>query len=110
MRPILVDLGCRIRHKKCDEASPACSQCSSTGRRCDFIQSDPNNKQIKSLHIALESRPGMILQLATPGVPQHMRNLTYAEASHFDYFRLVCARDFALCLENEMWENLLLRS
>ena len=52
----------------------------------------------------------MIVQLATPGLPHHMRNLTHAETSHFDYFRLVCARDFALCLESEMWESLLLRS
>jgi hypothetical protein len=39
-----------------------------------------------------------------------MRNLTHAEASHFDYFRLVCARDFALCLESAPWENLLLQN
>jgi len=39
-----------------------------------------------------------------------MRNLTHAEASHLDYFRLVCAKDFALCLESEMWTGLLLRA
>jgi hypothetical protein len=39
-----------------------------------------------------------------------MRNLTHVEASHFDYFRLVCSRDFALCLESGPWESLLLRS
>jgi hypothetical protein len=52
----------------------------------------------------------MNLQLLPPSLPHHMRSLTHAEASHFDYFRLVCARDFALCLESAPWESLLLRS
>ncbi len=52
----------------------------------------------------------MSLQLLRPSLPHHMRNLTHAEASHFDYFRLVCARDFVLCLESAPWESLLLQS
>jgi hypothetical protein len=105
----LVNQSYRTRHKKCDEAKPSCSQCSSTGRRCDFSQSNPNY-QIKSSDMALERRPRMSLELLRPSVPYHMRNLTHAQASHFNYFRLVCARDFALCFESAPWESLLLRT
>jgi hypothetical protein len=52
----------------------------------------------------------MSLELLRPSLPHHIRSLTHAEASHFDYFRLVCARDFALCLESAPLESLLLRS
>ncbi|KAE9377393.1 hypothetical protein N431DRAFT_402320 [Stipitochalara longipes BDJ] len=100
---------CKIRHKKCDEARPACSQCSSTGRRCDLTQ-DNSNYQIKTSDIAPASWFGTSLQLLRPSLPVHMRNLTHAEASHFDYFRLVSARDFALCFESATWESLLLRN
>ena len=60
--------------------------------------------------MALAERHRMSLELLQPSLPYHMRNLTYAEVSHFDYFRLVCARDFALCFESVPWESLLLRS
>jgi len=107
--PTLLNQGYRIRHKKCDEARPACFQCSSTGRRCDLSQSKANH-QIKSLDMALERTPRMSLELLRPSLPYHIRNLTHAEASRLDYFRLVCARDFALCFESAPWESLLLRS
>ncbi|PMD48021.1 hypothetical protein L207DRAFT_357 [Hyaloscypha variabilis F] len=100
---------CKIRHKKCDEARPSCSQCSSTGRRCDLNQSYAAH-QAKSSDMPLAGRPGMSLQLLGSGLPPHLRNFTHAEASHFDYFRLVSARDFALCFESALWESLLLRS
>jgi len=105
----LVNQSYRIRHKKCDEARPACSQCSSIGRRCDLIQSNPNY-HIRISDIALTQMPRMGLELVRPSLPYHMRNLTHAEASHLDYFRLVCARDFALYLVSGPWESLLLRS
>jgi hypothetical protein len=60
--------------------------------------------------MSLERTPWMSLELLRPSLPYHMRNLTHAEASRFDYFRLVCAREFALCLESAPWESLLLRS
>lgn len=90
----------RIRHKKCDEALPSCSQCSRTGWSCDLGQII-QSQRTKSADLALVQRPNL---------PEHLRNLTHAEASHFDYFRVVCARDFALCLESAPWEGLLLRS
>jgi hypothetical protein len=52
----------------------------------------------------------MSLNLVQPHLPSHMHNLTHIEASHFDYFRLVCAKDFALYFESASWESLLLRS
>jgi hypothetical protein len=106
-KPALINQRYRIRHKKCDEARPACFQCSSTGRRCDLSQSKAN-QHTNSLNMAPERAPRMNLELLRPSPPYHMRNLTHAEASRFDYFRLVCARDFALCLESAPWENLLL--
>jgi len=107
--PTLINQNYRIRHKKCDEARPACSQCSSTGRRYDLIQSHPNH-HAKNSDMAIARRPQMSSELLRPSLPSHMRKLTHAEASHFDYFRLVCARDFALCLESAPWESLLLRN
>ena len=107
--PAVINWHYRIRHKKCDEARPACSQCSSTGRRCDLSQSNSYH-HIKNSDKALARMPRMSLELLRPNLPYHMRNLTHAEASHVDYFRLVCTRDFALCLESGLWESLLLRS
>ena len=39
-----------------------------------------------------------------------MHSLTHIEANLFDYFRLVCVRDFAIYFERDTWESLLLRS
>jgi hypothetical protein len=107
--PTLLNQSYRIRHKKFDETRPTWFQCSGTGRRCDLRQSKANH-QIKSLDMTLERSPRMSLELLRLRLPYHMRNLTHAEASRFDYFRLVCARDFALCLDSVPWKSLLLQS
>ncbi|KUJ15030.1 uncharacterized protein LY89DRAFT_736090 [Mollisia scopiformis] len=99
---------CKIRRKKCDEIRPACSQCSDTGRRCDFSGGVLNHLPQTS-DIPLARKPEMSFSLR-PSLPCHMRDLTYAEASHLDYFRLVCAKSFALSLDATLWENLLLQN
>lgn len=42
-------------------------------------------------------------------LPDHMANLCHEELVLFDYFRLVCAKDFALCFESAPWEALILQ-
>jgi hypothetical protein len=107
--PTLANRSHRTRRKKCDEARPTCSQCSNTGRRCDFSLGNTNHYSTNS-DMALGKRSPMSSQFLRPDLPHHMRKLTHAEASYLDYFRLVCARDFAICFESTGWEKLLLRS
>jgi hypothetical protein len=102
----LINQNFRIRHKKCDETRPACSQCSSTGRRCDFT---PGNHSVTSSLMVLGRRPEVV-GLGLLHRPSHMHNLTHIDANHLDYFRLVCARDFALYFESDSWETLLLQA
>jgi hypothetical protein len=107
--PILVNQSYRIRRKKCDEANPACSQCSNTGRHCDFSLSKPNHR-IGYSSIVLERRTRVSLNLLSPSLPYHLHNLTHIQASHFDYFRHVCARDFVVCFDSTPWESLVLQN
>ena len=100
----------RIRHKKCDENKPACSQCSSTGRCCEFTAN------YMSTAISNPTTPRIIPipkpQTGAELLPSHLssceRKCSDIEASHFDYFRLVVAKTFALALGSEPLEQLLL--
>ncbi|KIW89119.1 uncharacterized protein Z519_09971 [Cladophialophora bantiana CBS 173.52] len=92
---------CKIRHKKCNEAKPACFQCTSTGRRCDF--------SVSHSHIVPRWRVRTAVQHLPSGLPDHMLGMTSFEVSHFEYFRRVCARDLALYFESPSWESLVLR-
>jgi len=82
----------RIRHKKCDEARPSCIQCSSTGRCCDFAS--------ESCYIGSDLLPSSL--------PTYGPSRSSFEANLFDFFRLVCAKEFALLFGNPLWENLVL--
>lgn len=79
------NLSLRIRHKKCDETRPACIQCQSAGYRCDFLTSKPS-----------------------PGLPSHSA-LTGLGATLWEYFRVVCAKEFSLLFNCSSWESLVLR-
>jgi hypothetical protein len=106
--PLVLRSTCRrIRHKLCDEARPSCSQCSNTGRRCDFA--------ITSHRWLMPPAPVLAMQLTLwhphplSDLPDHMVNLCDQESVLFDYFRLVCAKDFALCFESVPWKTLVLQ-
>ncbi|KAF4610382.1 hypothetical protein G7Y89_g15737 [Cudoniella acicularis] len=49
----------------------------------------------------------MSISTQPTSLPLHLRNLTHAEAAHYDYFRLICAQDFALSLNSALWATLL---
>jgi hypothetical protein len=51
---------------------------------------------------------GIIQQVTS--LPNHMFFLTDFEAMHFDFFRHVCARDFALVFESSIWESILVQA
>ncbi|KAF8857343.1 hypothetical protein BDZ45DRAFT_433268 [Acephala macrosclerotiorum] len=78
---------CRIRHKKCDEAKPACFQCVDTQRACDFLSLRPNAELSQKPCIELGDR----------------------ERLHFDYFKDVCIHEFSLYFEDPMWERIILQ-
>ncbi|KAK8879869.1 hypothetical protein PGQ11_001163 [Apiospora arundinis] len=99
-------LTCKVRHKKCDERKPACSQCLGTGRKCDFLSAGSNTDRSQ---LYLHPRP-------VPGE----RSFTNYESSitphsvldtwYFAYFRVVYAKHFSQHLGNHSWEALVLRA
>ncbi|KAJ4209692.1 hypothetical protein NW759_013339 [Fusarium solani] len=114
---------CKIRHKKCDEARPACSPCVSTGRRCDFSTSSHRHpSQPAPLVFIVESMatPSPLISpvygnpireellSAQLGVPGHLRHLDRNEAIIFDYFLSICAQEFSLYFQSPIWERFVL--
>ncbi|KAM5522556.1 C6 zinc finger protein [Fusarium oxysporum f. sp. phaseoli] len=97
-----VTTGCltcnRSRHKKCDEARPACSPCIGAGWKCDFASSAP---------------PGAPRYTATPLICSlrcpAARPLLAGEYQHMEYFRVVCVGEFSLFFEVTEWENILVQ-
>jgi hypothetical protein len=103
----------RIRHKKCNEARPACFQCSSTGRRCDFAPSHPPRcvldlKSHPNLQVFIANAP-LLSELQPSSLPCHMAKLTSFEGTYFDYFRLVCAAEFSFFFETPSWATFILQ-
>ncbi|KFA49248.1 hypothetical protein S40293_08337 [Stachybotrys chartarum IBT 40293] len=95
-------LTCKIRHKKCDERKPACSQCTSTGRKCDFLGLSEHFHG--SVHL---------LSAPTGPISNHPRSLAPLAASdiwHFEYFRVVFARQASLHLGSGAWETIIIRT
>jgi hypothetical protein len=54
--------------------------------------------------------PGLLLPGLLTSLPNHMCFLTDFEAMHFDYFRRVCASDFAVVFESSLWESILVQA
>ncbi|PKX99722.1 hypothetical protein P168DRAFT_293953, partial [Aspergillus campestris IBT 28561] len=50
---------CKIRHVRCDQARPACGQCTRTGRKCDGYDSDLSQRQLRDKILAgnVQRRP-----------------------------------------------------
>ncbi|OAL30711.1 hypothetical protein AYO22_01331 [Fonsecaea multimorphosa] len=111
-----------------------CRTCN-TGRKCDFLlpatpPPSSSSSTSSSLQIAAaprseswaEAAAGRVHQSITTvsvswqwqiqppsTLPSHMRDMGDCEATNFEYFRSVCARDFALYFESPLWEALVLR-
>ncbi|KAI3321773.1 hypothetical protein HD806DRAFT_146685 [Xylariaceae sp. AK1471] len=102
---------CKIRHIKCDESRPACSQCSSTGRQCDFtVPALPSSQAFR------REQRGLVLARPVPGPFRHRHPtgrsnvVPYFESVQFEFFRLVCAPEYGLFFETPSWESLVLQS
>ncbi|KAI1326213.1 hypothetical protein F5Y16DRAFT_235520 [Xylariaceae sp. FL0255] len=86
-------LTCKIRHKKCDERKPSCLPCTSTGRRCDFLQ--------LSGQVAL-------INWSLKGVLWNTPRLHLIDTWHFEYFRVVSVPELSQCLGTGVWESIIL--
>ncbi|PYH92494.1 hypothetical protein BO71DRAFT_485375 [Aspergillus ellipticus CBS 707.79] len=99
---------CKIRHKKCDEARPACSNCVEAGLKCDFASLPPP---------PLPTAPSQEDSQDVPPTPP-LRILRYPparplldhERGHMEYFQIICAPEFSLFFDLPVWENLVLRA
>ncbi|KAF8859537.1 hypothetical protein BDZ45DRAFT_673282 [Acephala macrosclerotiorum] len=84
---------CKFRHKKCDESRPACTQCTKTGRTCDFLLPTPPStpKPPSKRHKkAIKTLKPLVKQCHT--LPQLIAAPTFGspflshELPHFEYF------------------------
>lgn len=91
-------LTCKTRHKKCDEARPACSSCIRAGWKCDFVSSSPAEAPQYAM-------TPLIHCLRYPSA----RPLLDGEHEHMEYFQVVCAGEFSLFFELPAWENIILQ-
>jgi hypothetical protein len=94
----LISSPSRVRHKKCNEEKPRCSQCLAAGWKCDFV----SDASARVLEVGITPLSSARLHLsATP--------LLDSERRHMEYFRSICARDVALFFELPIWETIMLQ-
>ncbi|KAJ4249796.1 hypothetical protein NW762_012138 [Fusarium torreyae] len=94
---------CKVRHKKCDEGKPACSQCIAAGWPCDLIDSFIPIPGAPPHRIrTLPQPPSSIVWGATTLDPVDVWN--------FEYFRVVYVRKITLYLRSKLWEKLMLEA
>jgi hypothetical protein len=106
----------RVRRIKCDEGKPACDRCSSTGRICDFsnhfstsFSTGDNSSRKADLLITDHSPKFSAQKFVLRPKPYPSAPFPPQEVTHFDYFRLVCVRNFSGYFENRLWESLFLQ-
>ncbi|OJJ47340.1 hypothetical protein ASPZODRAFT_16020 [Penicilliopsis zonata CBS 506.65] len=95
---------CKIRHVKCDEAKPACGQCTRTGRTCDGYP-EPAPRQKK------EKNPPAVLATAFPGIANDCRLIlvpgTRLERESVDRFCRHLSARMAGHISSPFWDYLL---
>lgn len=117
----------RTRRKKCDERKPACSRCVRAGWSCDFLFVPLHEHTARYTIMAgtvEASNPPRLLHLVVPPwdesvygnsyramslLPSHISNLDWLQAGLFDYFQAVCAPEFSLYFQSNIWEGLILQ-
>ncbi|KAI0532433.1 hypothetical protein GGR58DRAFT_517739 [Xylaria digitata] len=102
---------CKIRHKKCDESRPACFQCHSTGRQCDFVLLAQPSRNALGGEDDPQDGPSLARPMSRP--LRHFANssevVSQLESVQFEFFRLVCAPEYAVLFEMGSWESLVLQ-
>lgn len=102
---LLAHTDSRIRHKKCDEKIPACTLCSITGRKCDFLSSTPTTTTTKSSITSMYQRsipqihPSSLLQ------PILAFQLQERDEPHFEYFKHVGVKEFGVYFSDNINDN-----
>ena len=116
----------RIRHKKCDELRPTCSQCLKSRYTCS--NSSPltcppgtgvrtHRRHTSSLAFVSDSRrsrnDGTVSHITLwppiSNLSMHMQRLGSFEWRLFEYFQVVCASEFELYFETTLWRRLALQ-
>ncbi|CAG8320159.1 unnamed protein product [Penicillium salamii] len=97
---------CKIRHKKCDEAIPACGNCTSTGRKCDGYAQVPD-KRTRSWRQPADTGSQCAYQPHIIGIPG--QGLSWKERWHLDYFRRCTTVQCAEYFEDAFWGRLVLQ-
>ncbi|KAI0142905.1 hypothetical protein GGR57DRAFT_374475 [Xylariaceae sp. FL1272] len=111
---------CKIRHKKCDETKPACVQCTSTQRICDFTLPPEEQQKSKSPIREEQTATRRLLPLprctSTPRLykkpsnsPSGLISATGLDSEKWEFFRIVCTSEFAVFCEVPEWDALLTR-
>ncbi|KAH6957429.1 hypothetical protein DER45DRAFT_569751 [Fusarium avenaceum] len=118
---------CKTRRKKCDERKPACSRCVQAGWNCDFLLVTLHEHTLRYASMAgtvEASNPPRLLHFVVPPwdesvygnscraistLPSHISNLDWLQAGLFDHFQAVCAPEFSLYFQSNIWEGLILQ-
>jgi hypothetical protein len=92
----------RIRRKKCDEARPTCTQCHSTGRKCEYASAPTPQAALTA----------QILQKTFRLVHFSPQNFTLPEeeVAHLEFFTNVGVNEFITFFENDIWERITLQA
>jgi hypothetical protein len=104
----------RIRHVKCDEGSPACNKCVSTGRTCDFLSppshlaASPPKLSPKKAHFIIVTDRTIHPKPAFALFPDTKYSSTVTNTD-FDYFRTICATSFSAYFTSTLWNQIILQ-
>lgn len=104
----------RIRHKKCDEARPTCSQCLSTGWKCDFLFSCLENS--RGQHVEQpewrQRHATNRHELAPPAITQspYAYTLHDYDALHIQSYQDFVIKEFSATFEVALWQRVILQA
>ncbi|KAE9362684.1 hypothetical protein N431DRAFT_424500 [Stipitochalara longipes BDJ] len=103
---------CKIRRVKCDETKPACTRCTSTGRKCEGYPAskpspssrDSRSPSAKSPDLALAALGSLSIYRVSSDIPGDK-----AERRSFYYLRERAVYDISGYFESEFWDRLVLQ-
>jgi Fungal Zn(2)-Cys(6) binuclear cluster domain/Fungal specific transcription factor domain len=95
-------LTCKARHLKCDEETPQCRRCSTSGRTCGgYRESTPTGRHGRL--IIIHYTPQM------PAVPGSAISQNSKEQRSFAYFKDRTAADLLASFSSELWSSYVLQ-
>jgi len=99
---------------KCDEAKPACSRCTSTGRSCDFTYPQKHPLPLRSSKVTVPKNVSLTRVakkcklLPRPAYPPSIC-FSPNEGNQLEFFRIACTRPFSGYFDNPFWDKTLLQ-